>query len=271
MRLARCLLISGSAAVMVGSLVLGGEAAVTSMAAPARARPAPGRPPPSWPRRAPPWSATCARRTRRSRRSGRAGRTTGRRARSPRPAPRRPPALQLVRLRRRVRHRRYLHEVSGQWRTPAVLCTRRGPDRLALGRPGRIRQHTVEQDGTVSWCFEGTPTYFTWYEMSPAGTVEVGKALRPGDEITAKVARSGNKYTLSLTDATDPANGFSMTQNCALGARTPAPSGSPSGRPSRSASRRWPATRPGSCGTRPRRPTASPERSPALAATTRSP
>ena len=26
---------------------------------------------------------------------------------------------------------------------------------------------TVEQLGTISWCFQGTPTYFTWYEMFP--------------------------------------------------------------------------------------------------------
>lgn len=109
-------------------------------------------------------------------------------------------------------------EVSGQWRTPAVHCTRED-DIVSnwVGLDG-YSDTTVEQDGTVSWCFEGKPTYFTWYEMAPAGTIEVGKALRPGDQITAKVLRSGAKYTLSLTDATHPANGFSVTKKCKLSA-----------------------------------------------------
>ena len=52
--------------------------------------------------------------------------------------------------------------------------------------------------------------------MYPAGTVEVGTSLVPGDKITATVSRSGTTYTLSLTDATDPANSFSTTATCAL-------------------------------------------------------
>jgi hypothetical protein len=75
---------------------------------------------------------------------------------------------------------------------------------------------TVEQAGTVGWCFEGTPTYFTWYEMYPAGTVDVGTSLRPGDRIAATVSRRGTSYTLALTDATRPADSFSVTKTCAL-------------------------------------------------------
>ena len=74
---------------------------------------------------------------------------------------------------------------------------------------------TVEQDGTLDWCFEGTATYFTWYEMYPAGTIEVGTSLAPGDSITATVSRNGTNYTLSLTDAAHPANSFSKTATCA--------------------------------------------------------
>jgi hypothetical protein len=106
--------------------------------------------------------------------------------------------------------------VSGQWRAPAVLCGR--ADTITsewVGLDGFSSQ-TVEQAGTVGWCFQGTPTYFTWYEMYPAGTVEVGASLRPGDKITASVSRSGTSYTLALTDATRPANSFSVTRTCAL-------------------------------------------------------
>jgi hypothetical protein len=105
--------------------------------------------------------------------------------------------------------------VSGQWRTPVVTCT--AEDQLTsewVGLDG-FSNATVEQDGTLDWCFEGTPTYFTWYEMYPAGTIEVGTSLRPGDLIAASVSRAGTTYTLALTDFTRPANSFSTTATCA--------------------------------------------------------
>lgn len=106
--------------------------------------------------------------------------------------------------------------VSGQWRTPRVTCG--SEDTITsewVGLDG-FSSLTVEQAGTVGWCFEGTPTYFTWYEMYPAGTVEVGTSLQPGDMVTAAVSRSGTAYTLALTDATRPADSFAATKTCAL-------------------------------------------------------
>src|SRR5580658_197417 len=105
--------------------------------------------------------------------------------------------------------------VSGKWSTPAVTCGAEDQiDSDWVGLDGAT-DGTVEQDGTISWCFEGVPTYFTWYEMYPANTVEVGLSLEPGDSITAKVSRSGTKYTLSVTDATNSANSLSVKAPCA--------------------------------------------------------
>jgi hypothetical protein len=107
-------------------------------------------------------------------------------------------------------------KVSGAWTTPKVVCTQE--DTITsewVGLDGAT-DSTVEQDGTVSWCFEGVPTYFTWYEMYPAGTVEVGTSVVPGDAITASVVRSGVNYTLKVTDATHTANSFTHTATCAL-------------------------------------------------------
>jgi hypothetical protein len=107
-------------------------------------------------------------------------------------------------------------KVSGAWTTPAVTCS--AEDQISshwVGLDGATTG-TVEQDGTISWCFEGTPTYFTWYEMYPAGTIEVGTTLAPGDKITASVTRVNTKYTLKLTDATHTANSFTKTATCAL-------------------------------------------------------
>lgn len=105
-------------------------------------------------------------------------------------------------------------KVSGQWKTPKVRCSRE--DQLTsewVGIDG-YNNATVEQDGTLSWCYLGEPTYFTWYEMYPAGTVEVGNSLHPGDRIAASVTRTGTSYTLAVTDSTHPKNSFSTTATC---------------------------------------------------------
>ncbi len=74
---------------------------------------------------------------------------------------------------------------------------------------------TVEQDGTVSQCFEGRAVYYTWYEMYPAGTIAVGTTVAAGDKIKASVSRSGSAYTLALTDSTRSANSFTKHATCA--------------------------------------------------------
>jgi len=107
-------------------------------------------------------------------------------------------------------------EVSGHWKTPRVRCSKEDEISSAWVGIDGYNSPTAEQDGTISWCFEHEPTYFTWYEMYPAGSVKVGAAVRPGDEITAKVTRSGTSYTLALTDSTHPVNSFSVTSTCAL-------------------------------------------------------
>jgi len=93
-------------------------------------------------------------------------------------------------------------KVSGAWGVPAVTCT--SEDRITsewVGLDG-FSTDTVEQDGTSSQCFEGVALYYSWYEMYPAGTVEVGTTVAPGDSISASVTRSGTSYTLKLTDST---------------------------------------------------------------------
>jgi hypothetical protein len=107
--------------------------------------------------------------------------------------------------------------VSATWREPYTLCT--PEQRLAsfwVGLDGfSISDPTVEQDGTLAWCFEGRAYYYTWWEMFPAGTVDVGATLQPGDLISASVTRSGINYTLAVTDYNDPSDSFSTAQTCA--------------------------------------------------------
>jgi len=107
-------------------------------------------------------------------------------------------------------------KVSGAWTTPSVTCS--AEDQITsnwVGLDG-FSSGTVEQLGTISWCFQGAPVYFTWYEMFPAGTVEVGTTLKPGDKIAASVTRTGTSYALKLTDSTTTGNNISVTKTCAL-------------------------------------------------------
>jgi Peptidase A4 family len=108
--------------------------------------------------------------------------------------------------------------VSGSWTAPSVTCS--AEDQITtdwVGLDGMFSSTSLEQLGTMAWCYEGSPFYFTWWEMFPAssGPVEVGKTLQPGDKISASITRSGSKYTLKLTDATHPANSFTTKQTCA--------------------------------------------------------
>jgi hypothetical protein len=112
-------------------------------------------------------------------------------------------------------------KVSGSWTTPSVTCNAEdqvisnwvGFDGFALTK---FPNNTVEQLGTISWCFQAKPIYFTWYEMFPKGTIEVGTALKPGDKISASVTRTGTSYALDLTDSTTAGNNISVTKTCAL-------------------------------------------------------
>jgi Peptidase A4 family len=106
-------------------------------------------------------------------------------------------------------------KVSGSWAVAGVTCS--PEDRVTsewVGLDGATTD-TVEQDGTASQCFEGTALYYSWYEMYPAGTVEVGTSVAAGDSISASVTRSGSSYTLKLTDSTHTANSFTETATCA--------------------------------------------------------
>ncbi len=109
-------------------------------------------------------------------------------------------------------------KVSASWKIPAAICT--AEQRLSsvwVGLDGlQSSSNTLEQEGTTSFCFEGTAFYFTWFEMFPSATVEVGTAAAAGDLISASVTRSGTNYTLSLTDSTTTGNSFTQAETCAL-------------------------------------------------------
>ena len=110
----------------------------------------------------------------------------------------------------------YFTEVTAGWTVPTLTCTAEDRiDSLWVGLDGWTNS-TVEQDGTSAQCFEGKAVYYSWYEMYPAGTVEVGTTVHPGDKISASVTRTGTSYKMSLLDSTTAGNNISVTKTCAL-------------------------------------------------------
>ena len=108
-------------------------------------------------------------------------------------------------------------KVSAAWTEPRVTCPTK-EEQLAVFWVGidGFTSDTVEQDGTLAQCFEGTAFYYTWWEMFPSNDIQVvGDTVNPGDKIVASVVKSGTRYALDVTDSTTSGNNVSTTQTCA--------------------------------------------------------
>lgn len=108
-------------------------------------------------------------------------------------------------------------KVTSSWTEPTVSCASSSDDELAafwVGIDG-YSSSSVEQDGSLAECYDGSIYHYTWWEMYPTNDVQVvGQTAAPGDNITATVTRSGTSYTLAVTDSTNTADSFSTTQTC---------------------------------------------------------
>ena len=106
-------------------------------------------------------------------------------------------------------------KVSASWTEPTPSCSGSRSDQLAafwVGIDG-YNSSSVEQDGTMIECYQGTAYQYSWWEMYPTNAVQiVGQTVASGDQITASVVRSGSTYTLKVTDSTHTANSLTETE-----------------------------------------------------------
>lgn len=113
-------------------------------------------------------------------------------------------------------HGNTYRQVSGVWTEPAISCP---TDELQLaafwvGIDG-FTSDSVEQDGTLAECYEGSAYYYTWWEMYPSNDIQtVGETVRPGDKIVASVIKQGTSYRLRVTDYRTSGNNIDTTQTC---------------------------------------------------------
>jgi hypothetical protein len=102
--------------------------------------------------------------------------------------------------------------VSGSWVVPTASPSAISAFSSAWVGIDGANSNTVEQIGTDSDFVGGKPQYYAWYEMYPAGSVNLSLTITPGDTIAAAVVYTGpNQFSLSLTDVTSGAS-FSTTQ-----------------------------------------------------------
>ena len=102
-------------------------------------------------------------------------------------------------------------QVSGSWVVPPVSSSVSGYSSAWVGIDG-YGSSSVEQIGTDSDYVNGAAHYYAWYEMYPAGSVNLGLSISPGDTINAVVSYTGsNQFTLSITDVNTGAS-FSTNQ-----------------------------------------------------------
>jgi hypothetical protein len=112
--------------------------------------------------------------------------------------------------------------VSASWVEPTGTCT--SATRYSsfwVGLDG-YTSSSVEQTGTDTDCVNGSPQYYGWYEMYPAGSNSFGNTVKAGDDITASVVYEGsNEFELTLADTTQNWS-VSTTQTLSGAARSSA-------------------------------------------------
>ncbi len=96
-------------------------------------------------------------------------------------------------------------DVRGSWIVPAIQGTCPSTNQYSsfwVGIDG-YSSSTVEQTGTDSDCRSGSPAYYAWYEFYPhPSKVISGLSVRAGDTISAEVAFSGGRFTVTIRDLT---------------------------------------------------------------------
>ncbi len=105
--------------------------------------------------------------------------------------------------------------VSGTWQEPKATCISGHQTYSAawVGLGGYSTQaRALEQVGADADCSRsGAATYKAWYELLPAGPVNLTMKVRPGDEMSASTTVEKHDVTLRIRDLTSGAR-FTITR-----------------------------------------------------------
>lgn len=96
-------------------------------------------------------------------------------------------------------------DVTGQWVEPKATCDGT-PTSAAIwvGLGGySVSSQELEQAGTSADCLaNGSASYYAWYELVPANSVDIKLKIDPGDTIASAVVVNGGKVLVQITDRT---------------------------------------------------------------------
>jgi hypothetical protein len=95
--------------------------------------------------------------------------------------------------------------VTATWKVPVTTCTSDSNASAAfwVGLGGSSDAATgLEQTGTAADCSNGAARYYAWYEVLPAGSVEVNLKVKPGDLITTSVNVNGTTVLFQIKNRT---------------------------------------------------------------------
>lgn len=96
-------------------------------------------------------------------------------------------------------------DVTGQWVEPTATCSG-VPTSVAVwvGLGGySVNSTKLEQAGTSADCSaNGTASYYAWYELVPADSVNIDLKIFPGDVIASSVVINGSEVLVQITDRT---------------------------------------------------------------------
>ena len=97
-------------------------------------------------------------------------------------------------------------DVTGQWVQPRATCTPGMATSVAIwvGLGGYSESsQDLEQTGTSADCSaSGKPSYYIWYELVPADSVNLKVKIRPGDVIASSVVVNGTDILVQVNDRT---------------------------------------------------------------------
>ena len=109
--------------------------------------------------------------------------------------------------------------VSGSWEVPKLSCTAGQSTYSAVwvGLGGyRETSNALEQIGVDADCSrDGGPHYDSWYELIPAGPVNIPISVHAGDEMTGSVTVRGDHVTMRLRNLTTGTR-YSITRRASL-------------------------------------------------------
>src|SRR5206468_1334581 len=106
--------------------------------------------------------------------------------------------------------------VTLSWVQPAVDCSTapNGEMGFEVGLDG-AQNGVVEQVGTIAICTNGTPAYYDWWLMFPSTPdIRIVHPVAVGDDFTTSVSAQGGRFTLTVTDVTDPTASFTVQHRC---------------------------------------------------------